>query len=65
MLYDDRDTRPGEKFADADLLGVPMRIVISEKTLADDSVELKKRSSKEVNIVKITEVVDLLYKSIN
>ncbi|MEK7472002.1 MAG: aminoacyl--tRNA ligase-related protein [Patescibacteria group bacterium] len=65
VLYDDRDTRPGEKFADADLLGVPMRIVISEKTLADDSVELKKRSSKEVNIVKITEVVDLLYKSIN
>jgi len=66
VLYDDReDVRPGEKFADADLLGIPTRVVVSEKTLAEASVELKKRTSKELNIVKITEVVDLLYKSVN
>ncbi len=66
VLYDDRDdVRPGEKFADADLLGIPLRVVVSEKTLANDSVELKERTSKEVNIVKITEIADLLYKHIN
>lgn len=65
VLYDDRDVRPGEKFADADLIGIPNRIVVSEKTLALDSVELKKRNLTEVSIVKITEVVDLLYKSTN
>ncbi len=65
VLYDDRDVRPGEKFADADLLGIPTRVVVSEKTLAEASVELKKRTSKDVSIVKITEVVDKLYKSIN
>lgn len=65
VLYDDRDVRPGEKFADADLLGIPVRVVISEKTLASDSVELKNRTSTEVSIVKITEAVDLLYKTSN
>jgi prolyl-tRNA synthetase len=65
VLYDDRDVRPGEKFADADLLGIPTRVVVSEKTLAEDSVELKKRTETEVSIVKITEVADLLYKSMN
>lgn len=64
VLFDDRDARPGEKFADADLLGIPTRIVVSEKTLKDDSVELKKRTSKEVSIVKITEVTELLCKTV-
>ena len=65
VLFDDRDVRPGEKFADADLLGIPLRVVVSEKTLANESVELKERTSKEVSIVKITEIADLLYKYIN
>jgi prolyl-tRNA synthetase len=65
VLYDDRDVRPGEKFADADLLGIPVRLVVSDKTLANESVELKNRTSKEVSIVKITEIADLLYKYIN
>ncbi len=43
VLYDDRDVRPGEKFADADLLGIPYRLVISEKTLISSKYELKKR----------------------
>ncbi|MDO8424658.1 MAG: aminoacyl--tRNA ligase-related protein [bacterium] len=57
VLYDDRqDKSAGEKFADADLIGIPSRIVISERTLAQDSVEIKKRSEKEEKIVKISNV---------
>lgn len=48
VLYDDRDIRPGEKFADADLIGVPNRVVISDKTIAEDKFEFKSRNSKEV-----------------
>lgn len=55
VLYDDRDARPGEKFADADLLGIPYRIVISEK-LEDGKVELKKRNESEVAIVAEAEL---------
>lgn len=47
VLYDDRDLRAGEKFADADLTGVPYRIVISEKTQAAGVYEFKARRSKE------------------
>lgn len=47
VLYDDRDTRPGEKFADADLLGIPHRVVVSPKTLAEDKVEYKHRTEQE------------------
>lgn len=43
VLIDDRDERPGVKFKDADLVGIPLRIVVSEKTLADAEVELKAR----------------------
>ncbi len=43
VLYDDRDERPGTKFADADLLGIPNRVVVSPKTISAGGVELKKR----------------------
>lgn len=57
VLYDDReDVSAGEKFAEADLIGCPYRLVVSEKTLAKDSVEVKKRDEKEVEIVKISEI---------
>jgi len=45
VLYDDRDLRPGEKFADADLMGMPYRIVVSEKTIAVGAHELKHRAT--------------------
>jgi prolyl-tRNA synthetase len=51
VLYDDRDERPGEKFADADLLGLPWRIVISSKSLQSGGAELKKRTSTDTHIV--------------
>jgi prolyl-tRNA synthetase len=53
VLYDDRDARAGEKFADSDLIGIPTRYVISEKTLAEGSVEAKDRKSGEVKLVLI------------
>jgi prolyl-tRNA synthetase len=46
VLYDDREARPGEKFADADLIGLPYRVVISDKTVADNSYETKARTSE-------------------
>jgi prolyl-tRNA synthetase len=59
-LYDDRDARAGEKFNDADLLGIPVRIVMSNKTIQNDSVEVKNRTSENVEIIKISEVINYL-----
>lgn len=53
IIYDDRDVGVGEKFADADLMGMPLRIVVSDKTLEEDSVEIKKRGKQEEKLVKI------------
>ena len=59
VLYDDRDDKsPGEKFADADLIGIPKRIVISEKTLAKESVEIKERSKTMPRLLKISKFQD-------
>jgi len=60
VLYDDRDVRAGEKFADADLIGLPYRIVVSAKSLQNDQVELKKRTSQEVTLLALSEVVKSL-----
>lgn len=56
VLYDDRDLRPGEKFGDADLYGIPVRIVISKKTLADNQIELKQRTAADVEFIKLAEL---------
>jgi prolyl-tRNA synthetase len=48
VLYDDRDARPGEKFADADLYGIPYRVVVSEKLVAENKYELKARTSADL-----------------
>jgi prolyl-tRNA synthetase len=59
VLFDDRpDVSAGAKFADADLIGCPYRVVVSKKT--KDKIELKKRSEKKDQKVSITELVDLL-----
>ena len=55
VLYDDReDKSAGEKFAEADLIGIPIRTVVSERTLAQNCVEIKKRSEKKTKLIKIT-----------
>ncbi len=61
VLYDDRkDKTAGEKFSDADLLGIPFRIVISKKTLEKESAEIKKREGKEEKLEPLTSFADLL-----
>ncbi|HVM90955.1 MAG TPA: His/Gly/Thr/Pro-type tRNA ligase C-terminal domain-containing protein, partial [Verrucomicrobiae bacterium] len=59
VLWDDREgVSPGAKFADADLIGLPLRLVISEKTLKEDSVEWKPRNEAEARLVKIEDVAE-------
>lgn len=60
VLYDDRDISAGEKFADSDLIGIPYRLVVSQKSIAAKGIELKKRSEKEGKIIGIKEGIDLL-----
>ncbi len=60
VLYDDRDLSAGAKFADSDLIGIPNRLVVSEKTLAQNSVEVKKRSEKDFQLVEISKIVESL-----
>jgi len=57
VLLDDRDESPGVKFKDADLIGIPLRIVVGDKTLAKDSVEFKLRSEKEKILVPLKNAV--------
>ncbi len=51
ILLDDRDGRPGEKFADAELIGLPYRVVVSDKTLANGQVEVTKRTTGETKLL--------------
>ena len=53
VLFDDRDIRPGEKFADAELMGIPYRVVISDKTLATGSAEIANRQTGETKLIKV------------
>ncbi len=57
VLWDDRDAQAGAKLADADLIGIPTRLVVSKKTLAEDSVELKERNEDEAKMVKLSELM--------
>ncbi len=62
VLFDDRDLRTGEKLADADLIGIPVRVVVSEKTMQAGKVEVKKRTEKESALMGDAELVALLQK---
>ena len=56
ILFDDRDLRPGEKFADSELMGIPYRVVVSEKTLASGCAEVVERASSKTSMVKIAKI---------
>ena len=58
VLFDDRDTPPGVKFKDADLLGIPARVVISTRSLENGGVEVKSRTSKDSEIVSESDVLE-------
>ncbi len=62
-LYDDRDLRAGEKFNDSDLLGIPLRIVVSEKGLAEGVFEVKDRASGKVEMVKEKDILEFVEKN--
>jgi prolyl-tRNA synthetase len=55
VLLDDRDERPGVKFKDADIIGIPLRLTVGEKNLKHGRVEIKQRGSGEVTLVNIKE----------
>jgi prolyl-tRNA synthetase len=58
VLYDDRDVHAGEKFADADLSGIPYRLVISNKTVAQKKIEVKSRISGETELLTLDKLIE-------
>ena len=65
VLWDDRQARPGVKFKDADLIGVPLRITVGEKALAQGKVELKRRTEKQPQLLTPVLTVDTAAEIIN
>ena len=65
VLFDDRDERPGIKFKDNDLIGIPLRIVVGSKGLAEGKVELKNRKTGDVLTLLIEEAIELVRQTIN
>ena len=57
VLFDDRDCTPGEKFADSDLIGLPYRIIASEKSLKAGGAEMKKRSEGKGKIIEAEKII--------
>ncbi|MBH1956577.1 prolyl-tRNA synthetase [Candidatus Saccharibacteria bacterium] len=60
VLYDDRDERPGAKFADAELMGIPYRVTVSDRLLESDSYEYTVRSSGETQILTREQLHDII-----
>ncbi len=60
VIYDDRDVRPGQKFAEADLLGIPHRVVISKKTIEKSQIEYKKRTESQAEMLSVEEFISRL-----
>jgi prolyl-tRNA synthetase len=56
VLLDDRDQRPGEKFADADLIGIPIRVTAGKKSLEDGAVDVRDRATGEERRVKLADI---------
>jgi prolyl-tRNA synthetase len=60
VLYDDRDESPGVKFNDADLIGLPLRLTVSERALKQGGVEMKRRDRDERGIVPLADVIQVV-----
>ena len=65
VIYDDRDVRPGEKFADAELMGIPYRLVVSERNLESNSVELTNREDGNTEMIPTDKIVNILVEKTN
>jgi prolyl-tRNA synthetase len=64
VLYDDREATPGVKFADADLIGVPLRVTVSARSLERGGVELKRRDSAKTVIVPVKDAMERVQEEI-
>jgi len=62
VLYDDRNARPGFKFKDADLIGLPWRVTVGKRGLAEGNVEVKRRDQADRELVPIGELIKFLEK---
>jgi Prolyl-tRNA synthetase len=60
VILDDRDERAGVKFKDADLIGIPLRITVGPKALQENKVEVKKRWEKDINMMGMEEVLNMI-----
>jgi prolyl-tRNA synthetase len=56
VLHDDREVTAGEKFADSDLIGIPLRVIVSEKSLGQDNFETKERATGETKQMTVEEI---------
>jgi len=65
VLYDDRRESPGVKFNDADLLGIPLRVTISPRTLEKNSLEIKWRNEQKSHLVPLEGATDRLKKMVS
>jgi prolyl-tRNA synthetase len=65
VLFDDRDERPGVKFKDADLIGIPLRVTVGQKNLRNAKVEIKERRSDQVRLIGLDGAVETIVELIN
>ena len=63
VLFDDRDSRPGVKFADAELIGIPHRLVVSDRGLEAGELEYRHRRDSESRMLKRDDALNLLLES--
>jgi prolyl-tRNA synthetase len=61
VLYDDRDVRVGEKFSDADLIGLPYQLIVSDRSLKEESIEIKKRKDQSSELVKLKDIDNMKF----
>jgi len=60
VLFDDRKERPGVMFADSELIGIPHRIVVSERGIDDNAAEYKHRTSRDAEAVPFEQLIEFL-----
>ena len=60
VLYDNREKSAGEKLSDCDLIGIPLRIILSKKTLEKDCVEIKRRGTDKLELVEIKRLIEFI-----
>ncbi len=63
VLFDDRELQAGEKFADSDLIGIPMRVVVSDKSLTLGGVEVKERTGTTSDVVSVDQCIHMFTKA--